>query len=638
VYSENPILFKQVLEKYKIKWVLLDESIIVPAGEKSQLFYKEILKVLSETSGVSLDKDFGEGLMLFVYKPDKAFSLYETVDSYYRVSDGVFKESDDPVFTAFGNYVSGGEDTFPFVGISDYNESVLSKYIDSDGNKVIFKTTSNNSVQYSTGNGPISPYNLLGQVKGNSLMLELMDAADPSRLSGSTLIPDYLRYPLFEIGGQLFRVDSLRAESEPAPLGNMLMSLSQNTFSNAYKEVWTKDFAQTEYSVLENCSPDVANSFYQVNKLPDGFTLTGKNLRACITMDLNKLLPGTAKEGDVVRISFDSDAYLPVRDICVFNNKRGLCENTSLSDKASYFSLKNPIDQYNVRFFADARGSGSPVSRTFKNLRISVFSKTDVFPFTLNTAGGPGTINGDNLSFNKKSGYSGKATELLSDPRPCDGKADEEGYLVTRESDAIVYRSVNKKSLCDSFWFPNVPHNTGLVLEVESKNISGSPLRICLTNEYSKRCDLYVELPENKERAKSFYLIPPAEEGAGYTVNISNMVFGNETASNAVYYLGLTPVPYEYLKSLHRETAPSTGQKLLIYNQAYEKGWLALCGLKLCKAEHVIANNWANGWIFEAGDYSGNVKVVFWPQLLEYSGLVLTVSCFIYALIRPKKH
>jgi len=27
-------------------------------------------------------------------------------------------------------------------------------------------------------------------------------------------------------------------------------------------------------------------------------------------------------------------------------------------------------------------------------------------------------------------------------------------------------------------------------------------------------------------------------------------------------------------------------------------GWVAMCGVLPCKADHVKVNNWANGWIF----------------------------------------
>lgn len=635
VYSENPKLFKQVLDKYKLKWVLLDESVIIPGGEQSQLFYKEIIALISKVPTVSLEKDFGGGLKLYSYMPEKSFSLYENVDSFYRVQDSVFKESDDPVYTKFGNYVSGGEDSFPFAGISNYNESILPKYLDSDEQKIIFKTNPGNSTVYSVSGGLVNSYNLIGRARQDGLLLELTDTTDPTKVSASTLIPDNTQYLLLSIGDRLYKTGDFKAGSGPVLLGNLLIDLSADTFGSAYKEIWSKAFDQSGYSVLENCSEDAANSYYQVNKLIDGFTLTGKNTRACVTMDLNKLLPNEIKEGDIVKIAFDGEAFTPVKDVCIFNNERGLCENVGLSDRANYVSLKTPVDKYNVRFFADARGSDTPVSRTFRNLKISLLSKSAAFPFTLNAVENNETIGSGNLVFEKVSGYYGKAVEMLSNPRPCDGKVDEEGYSMTKDNDAITYSSTNKKSLCDSFWFPSFPHDTGLVMEVDSKNISGSPLRICLTNEYSKRCDLYIELPENKERTKNFYLIPPMEKGAGYTVNVSNLVFGNETASNQLYYLGLTPVPYEHLKSLHTEVTQSKSQSLLIYNQAYEKGWIATCGWKLCKADHVLVNNWANGWVFENGFDQQKVKVVFWPQLFEYLGFVLAGACIVFVLKRP---
>ncbi len=217
------------------------------------------------------------------------------------------------------------------------------------------------------------------------------------------------------------------------------------------------------------------------------------------------------------------------------------------------------------------------------------------------------------------------------------------------------------------------------------------PLRICLTNEYSKRCDAYVSLAQasrpyvskivkgvqngqNKsaEAGEStgqsspqfvtqYFLVPPMGDGRGYTVNISNLTFGGSVSVNDLEYISLTPFPYNFVKNLHRELEQVKGNKqLLVFNQAFESGFVAFCGFRLCPAEHVMVNNWANGWVFEgtadevgdggAASESGgsglgdggvrgggrlldsvdvnNVVILFWPQLLEYLGF-LTLALWI---------
>lgn len=203
------------------------------------------------------------------------------------------------------------------------------------------------------------------------------------------------------------------------------------------------------------------------------------------------------------------------------------------------------------------------------------------------------------------------------------------------------------------------------VLELRSRNLQGMPLRVCLTNEYSKRCDVYVSLaqasrPDMSDNVKDvqnsqnksaeggksggqsspqfvtqYFLVPPMGEGRGYTVNISNLTFGGSVSVNDLEYLALTPFPYDFIKSLHKELDEGRLGSLVVYNQAFEQGFVAFCGLLPCPAEHVVVNNWANGWVF-GGATSGvdpqNITVLFWPQILEYVGFLGLVVWFVIVI------
>jgi hypothetical protein len=635
VYSQNPVLLKQVLDKYKIGWILLDESVLVPGGDQKQLFYGQIKKTLALMPEIQVEKDFGEGLYLYGYIPEKPFSLYETSDSFYNVSDSISKEAEDPISISLGNYVKEGTNLFPFVGITNYDESIKNGYILSDQNKVVFKSPDK---VYFNDKVDIS-YDLLARTDSNGLLLEVADSLDINRIIGSIHVTDFELYRIFEIGDHLFYFDAKSVTEKGLSLGKSFTNPENAMVANAYKDKYKDMEVQFNYSILERCSKEEENASYELKKYSGGFTLTGENVRACVTVGIENLLGNwTAEENDVVKISYDGDSKIPGKDVCVFNHDTGLCENVILSDGANYFILKTPPAKYSLRFYVDARGSTTPVSSTIKNLGAHVLVKSDSFPLKPSVIDQKNTTVSGDLVFYKTLGLSGAAGKMLSDPRPCNNVFDEKDYSVVKSGESVVYTSSNQKSICDSYWFPNVSHNSGLVLEVESRNIFGSPLRICLTNEFSKRCDIYVELPKNRVGTKNHYLIPPMGPGFGYTVNFSNVTFGNETSSNELYYLGLTPVPYDYLKSLHNDPSKFlvNEKRLLIYNQAYEKGWVALCGNKVCDARHVMVNNWSNGWVFEQSYDVSQVKVVFWPQLLEYLGMVLCVGSFLFVSMLDK--
>jgi len=126
-------------------------------------------------------------------------------------------------------------------------------------------------------------------------------------------------------------------------------------------------------------------------------------------------------------------------------------------------------------------------------------------------------------------------------------------------------------------------------------------------------------------------------EGRGYTVNISNLTFGGSVSVNDLEYLALTPFPYDFIRTLHKELDLGKPGSLVVYNQAFDRGFVAFCGLLPCPAEHVVVNNWANGWVFgglaDEVVEVGSVVVVFLPQLLEYFGFV-ALGCWFLWLVR----
>ena len=124
--------------------------------------------------------------------------------------------------------------------------------------------------------------------------------------------------------------------------------------------------------------------------------------------------------------------------------------------------------------------------------------------------------------------------------------------------------------------------------------------------------------------------MPAVDNEFGYTLNISNLTFGESVGVNDLEYLALTPVPYDLLREVHNEPTANSSQTLITNNQALEVGWRAMCGLWTCKAQHVEVNNWANGWLFEGDVDVEDVRIVYQPQFLEYIGFIALLGAFIW--------
>ena len=78
----------------------------------------------------------------------------------------------------------------------------------------------------------------------------------------------------------------------------------------------------------------------------------------------------------------------------------------------------------------------------------------------------------------------------------------------------------------------------------------------------------------------------------------------------------------------------TTGGDVVILNQSYDPGWVALADGKILR--HVKVNNWANGWVLDDEINPENVKIIFWPQYLEFLGFILLAGAGLRILIIKK--
>ena len=236
-------------------------------------------------------------------------------------------------------------------------------------------------------------------------------------------------------------------------------------------------------------------------------------------------------------------------------------------------------------------------------------------------------------------------------------------------------------------------HNTGYILVFVSRNIEGLPLRFCFHNMFSKRCDLYDELTKNTDFNYDYFFVAPAESGGlGYQLYIDNISYGNYLSHNQLKELFVIPVSTDILKQYNRQGYTTTPQILLsindkniknygsfmyaadisdlsteelnsyiTFNQSYNSGWKAYqieCQNNNLKCQistffpfifgqelknHVLVNNWANGWEIESETCNAKhktcqINIIFWPQYLEFLGFGLLFITFLFILFPRQKN
>ncbi len=188
-------------------------------------------------------------------------------------------------------------------------------------------------------------------------------------------------------------------------------------------------------------------------------------------------------------------------------------------------------------------------------------------------------------------------------------------YLKTKNQQTGIYLEMN-----------DMPHNVGYILAVSAVNVEGLPLRVCLKNYYSSLCSLYDELSRSKQLKTDYFLVPPSDDGIGYGLSLDNISYGNYETANEIKSIEIIPLPYNFLSQIYfySDKRPKE-QKVIVLNQSFHPAWQAYLGKNKLK-DHMLVNNWANGWILPE-NYSGEkVVFVFWPQLLEFFGFLILAA------------
>ncbi|OGY07190.1 MAG: hypothetical protein A2694_01375 [Candidatus Blackburnbacteria bacterium RIFCSPHIGHO2_01_FULL_40_17] len=278
------------------------------------------------------------------------------------------------------------------------------------------------------------------------------------------------------------------------------------------------------------------------------------------------------------------------------------------------------------------------------------------------------------------------------------GQGEVEDKKVTIDGQEYLRLIARDADNCTAgFWLPNFPQEYSYLVSAETRNLSGKSLLFWIENLNSHRPDLETYLPKGKNFKTSYFIQPPMEnEGLGYSLHFDNISIGQEETVNDLGEISVYPIPYYFLTSLVLRpnqgvvyfnlpyTTPpiisvehsnpslySVGLEgqlgdnpVLVLSQGYNEGWNAyqgnfqfsifpplarlafggnfqllapLLGKKI--EEHVLVNNWENGWRLDKQSLSRSnrdkdvdtdkeIVIVFLPQYLEYFGLLLVVVYF----------
>lgn len=240
---------------------------------------------------------------------------------------------------------------------------------------------------------------------------------------------------------------------------------------------------------------------------------------------------------------------------------------------------------------------------------------------------------------------------------PPGNPSSEATKIIKNAFERFIEYSSQEGPFCDHFSYQNLNPDKAYLFTITSRNIKGLPLRVCITSHFSKRCDIYAQLLRSKDFIQEIFLLPPMKNGNGFDININNFGIKGTPSVNHLKSIQVTPFDYSLLaKAEDVQIKSKDSSEVLVLPQSYDNGWKAykielkgqkskiksflvyafpfLFGKEL--KEHVLVNNWANGWILDnsldANSYT--LVIAFLPQYLEYAGLILLIGGVIF-LLKP---
>ena len=196
------------------------------------------------------------------------------------------------------------------------------------------------------------------------------------------------------------------------------------------------------------------------------------------------------------------------------------------------------------------------------------------------------------------------------------GKGEFARDVKNEAGSSFVRYSAKDASSCESVLLTESEIiSQGGKLSLRTRNISGRPIKFCLRHDLPGDC-LVEEIVKGNEGewVTSEYEIPPTTKVGDLYLEIDNYAVGTEMRINDVGRIQISSKVTGGNQAINEENVYTN-------NQAYRSGWVGIDMKNWRVLKHVKVDGWANGWM--VGPEQPQIWIFYWPQLLEYLGLVM---------------
>ena len=693
LYSENQTAFENVLDKYQINWLLVDEHISLPenATDSGLITLK---KYVTGSKKFSLDQKFGDQISL--YKVD----LKDNPQNFLS-KNSVIARSDSDVATSD----NGINSIRPFASLSlrpntswtqkgEFLNIAVSTQA-KEGDTLIIPSF--------TDTEAMLPVRVEYQKLSGSLNLRLTPIIPTIFVENSQLdiqaTPITLSIPSTQGTGFILELDKNYYELQlPAEI---------DSFSDYYPLTTVylpsnKAFTTALYSSSEIALFDLTNNLaeatpsqcyivkpnHKVEKITSqtGVSLIGTDVVGCLSAELPYIT-----RGSLISLAFTYSS--PTLTTALVNisgkdlNAQNLPQPFEPKEKPTRARIfASSTGQYQqVNLILEAESTKSVREINYENLEASILPQLYSTSITLPSIPEKqiplkGVVTKLQVSLpNTDTQFDLHETPASNSLFPENLNCDQwnDGQTVKQVTkDGFLYQSQNATE-CDTLNLRHLPHSINYLLSFDSRFQRGLTPTVCLENHTSRRCDIQERLIKTNETQ---YLIQPIAnqfEAPGFTLHLYNQSFGTRITSNLLKSITVRPVPLQFLQSIviarNEETkqpptasiissshpypflytasvANSQASVLNLY-QTQSPSWkaiqvsqkdLSLPSWALMKLAPIVApylpkltpansSLWHNSWTLPDG--ASNLVLVYLPQYLETLGLTLLILTPIIALL-----
>lgn len=673
IYSQNTTLLYSVIKKYDIHYVLIDKNIIAPQAGSEVLFYKqtdEMLNALIKNETLEMPVKFGA---VSVYKVKNK----DVVETFTTLSSNIPNLYEDFAYQKYGNYISQID-----FSLLDNGSILKSDLFNINSQGLLIKKQGLNDTSlipptYIDVEKNVSAQIVVQKDDTNKLTISFYpDTFSENRnavpIVAQTQLPNKSieRITLSVNKKDNFLLKNI--SSRPTPLGQILLNTQEdNTVSlhdDSQSTEVVPDFSTLKYMLLPCTQEQNENTFgINIDRSGKGFTIFGKNTSLCLTIpvtEISKINPSKSITKDSLigmRFSYTGSKK---SNVCAVNLLTGGCiknmdnETDKIgSTDIGNLGIKITLDALlhtpapSTRFGVVLQKIKEEDKATYQNVSFVItkpFYSATLDSKIINTSLSNAAVTknkGDLLIPFLQNDEFSKNIEQISQPNnSCPGAIADD----TQKKLGVGYiEYISKKgAYCDYFSYQNLPQNTTYGIIFTSKNVKGLPLSVCVSNPYSNHCDIYSNLPSDKEKRQTVFILPPmSEDKSGFTIDVNNFAINGTESVNDLYSIQVVPFPYSWLTNMS-SGKELKNNKIVIYPYSFDKGWKAylinnselkiknwanmtfpfLFGTEL--KNHVKINGWENGWVQEQSSINNQqstIVIVFLPQYLEYFGFILLI-------------